>query len=63
MAEVQAMGKPQDVKNCYDLEKCFADYIMQKYKDSDQLWFIFDRYDVEKSLKVGTRERRQGGQP
>ena len=37
MAEVQALGKPQDVKNCCDLEKCFADYIMQKYKDSDQL--------------------------
>lgn len=63
MAEVQALTKPKDVRNCSELAQTFTERILQKYCDCDELRLIFDRYDVESSLKLATREKRQEGQP
>ena len=46
MAEVQSMGKPDWVK----------------YGSMDEVRVIFDRYDVQHSLKQSTRNRRLGSQ-
>lgn len=63
MAEVQALVKSNDVRHCSELAQSFTEHILQKYNNCDELRLIFDRYDVEDSLKFATRERRQGQQP
>ena len=63
MAEVQAMGKRDTVKNCSHLAHHFTNCVMQKYRDYDEIRLIFDRYDVPHSLKTASRAKRQGNQP
>jgi hypothetical protein len=62
MAEVQSMGKPEYVLNCSQLADHFTSRILDKYGSSDEVRVIFDRYDVQHSLKQSTRDRRQGSQ-
>ena len=62
MAEIQSNDKLDCINNCSQLADHFINHVMQKYSDSDEVRFIFDRYDMPSSLKMATRTRRQGGQ-
>ena len=62
MAEIQCLDKPDWIKNCAHLADHFIETIEQKYGRREEVRLIFDRYDIEMSLKEGTREERQGGQ-
>ena len=61
MAEVQALSKPEWIKNCLQLSDHFSNLVLQKYVDSDEIHLVFDRYDITQSLKMNTRVKRQGG--
>ena len=39
----------------------FAERPWQTYSDYDEVHLIFDRYDIQNSLKTSTQIRRQGG--
>lgn len=60
MAEVQALDKPDWITNCGHLAEHFANRILNKYSDSQEIHLIFDRYDIPSSLKAATRVKRQG---
>ncbi|MEW8548339.1 MAG: hypothetical protein AB2693_32955 [Candidatus Thiodiazotropha sp.] len=60
MALVQEMGKPLWVSSCQDLADHFLERLEIKTQNYSEVHLIFDRYDVEMSLKAATRERRQG---
>ena len=47
VAEVQSVDKPDCIKNCSQLVGHFINRVMQKYSDSDEVRFIFDRYEDE----------------
>jgi hypothetical protein len=51
MAEVQAMDKPEWVKSCCQLAQHFTTRILDKHREVNEIRVIFDRYDVEHSLK------------
>ena len=59
MAELQSLGKPHWVSSCEKLAKHFNDCLFHKYRDSDEVRLVFDRYDLP-SLKTATRAQRQG---
>lgn len=44
MAEVQALEKPDWIKNCSDLADHFTVTIFDKYRDADEIRLIFDRF-------------------
>lgn len=60
MAELQALDKPAWIRNCAQLADHFTSRLLRKYDGSNEIRVIFDRYDVESSLKTATRVRRQG---
>lgn len=62
MAEVQSLEKPEWIKTCLNLADHFTCRIFEKYRDSDEIRLIFDRYDLPSSLKEATRLKRQGKQ-
>lgn len=62
MADLQALAKPDWVKNCGQLAAHFIATIDQKYGMMNEQRLVFDRYDVAMTLKQSTREKRQGGQ-
>ena len=55
MAELQSLDKPAAITNCAHLAEHFAEQFLHKYRDSDELHLVFDRYDVPLSLKSATR--------
>lgn len=60
MAEVESLDKPEWIKNCSDLPDHFTRRIFEKYRGSDEIRLIFDRYELPSSLKEATRPKRQG---
>ena len=62
MAELQSLDKPAAIKTCAHLAEHFTEHLLQKHCDSEEIHVVFDRYDVPRSLKSGTRVRRQGDQ-
>ena len=63
MAEVQSLEKPDYITNCSQMAEHFTNRILQKYNNADEIHLVFDRYDISKSLKSATRDKRQGNQP
>ena len=61
-AEVQSIGKPDWVLNCSQLADHLTSRILDKYSSMDEVRVIFDRYDVQHSLKQSTRNIRLGSQ-
>ena len=47
MAEVQALEKPDWIKNCSQLANSFTSRIFEKYNSIGQLQLIFDRLIIE----------------
>ena len=45
-------------KNSAELEDGFVSHIMGKHSQYNEIRIIFDRYDLEKSLKESTRKSR-----
>ena len=46
--------------SCEKLAKHFNDGLFHKYRESDELRLVFDRYDLPSSLKTATGDQRQG---
>lgn len=57
MAEGQCMGKPDSIENCFQLAHHFTSLILGQYDHIDGIRIIFDRWDVQASLKQATRNR------
>lgn len=62
MAELQSLDKLTWITTCSQLAEHYINQLLQKCSESDEIHVVFDRYDVEISLKSATRVRRQGGQ-
>ena len=62
MAEFQSLDKPTWITTCSQLAEHYMNQLLRKCSESDEIHVVFDRYDVELSLKSATRVRRQGGQ-
>ena len=60
MAELQSLDKPHWVSSCEKLAKHFNDCLFHKYRESEEVRLVFDRYDLPSSLKTATRAQRQG---
>lgn len=61
MAELQSLDKLKCLgNNCEQLAKHFNDCLCHKYRESDEVRLVFDRYDLPSSLKTATRIQRQG---
>lgn len=58
VAVVDAMAV---VKICLHLGEKFVQSISNKYKGYDEVHIVFDRYDIQNSLKTGTCTKRSGG--
>ena len=63
LAEVQCLEKDHTIETCDNLGDAFVQKLLKKYSGDkyDILYVVFDRYDIENSLKSSTRKRRQGG--
>ena len=59
MAELQSLDKPHWVSSCEKLAKHFNDCLFHKYRESEEVRLVFDRYDLPSSLKTATRAQRQ----
>lgn len=55
MAELQTLDKQRWINSCELLAEHFNDCLFHKYRESDEVRLIFDRYDVSSSLKIVTR--------
>ena len=51
IAEVQLLDKPDWIKTLKDLAEHFSNRLFSKYDDTQEIRLIFDRYDVQSSLK------------
>ena len=60
MAELQAMGKPNWTNNCPQLADNFTSGILDKHGYMDEIRIVFERYDIQRSLKQTTRNITQG---
>ena len=60
MAELQAMGKPNWTNNCPQLADNFTSGILDKHGYIDEIRIVFERYDIQRSLKQTTRNITQG---
>lgn len=60
MAELQSIVKPPGINTCEQFAEHFNTHVFSKYHAYDELRLIFDRYDLQKSLKSCTRTQRQG---
>ena len=55
IADIQSTDKPSWIKTCKYLLAHFVAYIQGKYDEYDDLYILFDRYAIPKSLKAATR--------
>ena len=62
MAQLQSLDKPTWIITCSQLAEHYTNQLLQKCSESDEIHVVFDRYDVELSLKSATRVRREGHQ-
>ena len=62
LAERQSLYKAVDIKDCSQWAERFTARIIHKYKSSDEVCLIFDRYELPKCLKTATWVNRQAGQ-
>ena len=46
MAELQSLDKPSIITTCAHLAEHFTENFLAKYRDSDELHLVFDRYDI-----------------
>ena len=60
MVIVQCLDKPKTIKTCKDLSDYFCQKVTRLFNHYGEVHFVFDRYDVERSLKTETRTRRLG---
>lgn len=60
MAELQSLDKSHWESSCEKLAKHFNDCLFHKYRESEEVRLVFDRYDLPSSLKTATRAQRQG---
>ena len=51
MAELQSLDKPTWITTCFQLAEHYMKQLLQKCSESDEIHVVFDRYDVELSLK------------
>lgn len=58
MAELQALHKPDNIITMNQLADLYTNIILCKYV-SEEIHVIFDRYDINSSLKSATRKKRQ----
>ena len=49
-------------QNCCELARNFVSHLKRKCTQYDEIFIIFDRYDLENSLKEATRKSRLCGQ-
>lgn len=61
MVIVQSFDKPKSVKTCKDLSNHFCNKVTQLFDRYEEVHLVFDRYDMERSLKTETRSVRLGG--
>ena len=61
MVIVQSMDKPKSIKTCKYLSDHFCRKVTRLFNRYESVHLVFDRYDVERSLKTGTRTIRLGG--
>ena len=62
LAERQSLYKAVDIKDCSQWAERFTARIIHKYKSSDEVCLIFDKYKLPKCLKTATWINRQAGQ-
>ena len=62
MAELQSLDKPTWITTCSQLAEHYMNQLLRKCSESDEIYVVFDRYDVELSQKSVTWVRSQGGQ-
>ena len=62
LAELQSLDKPTWIITCSQLAEHYTNQLLQKCSESDEIHVVFDRYDVELSLKSATRVQREGHQ-
>ena len=55
MVELQSLYKPAAITTCAHLAEHFTEHPLQKHCCSEEIRLVFDRYDVPRSLKSGTR--------
>ena len=58
MAELQSLDKPTWITTCSQLAEHYMNQLLRKCSDSDEIHVVFERCDVELSLKTATRVRR-----
>ena len=61
MVIVQSLDKPKSVKTCKDLSDHFCSKVTQLFDRYEEVHLVFDRYDVERSLKTEGRSVRLSG--
>lgn len=54
----QVAATEKKVKNCKEFAGLFIECLQRKFAPYDAMHLVFDHYDVEFSLKQGTRNRR-----
>ena len=59
MAELQSLDKPMWITTCSQLAEHYLNQLLQKCSESDDIYVVLNRYDVELFLKSATRVRRQ----
>ena len=52
----------QQIRTCLEIAQAFIKAIDSKSQNNTLVYIVFDRYDIAKSLKTRTRNRRQGKQ-
>ena len=55
MAELQSLDKPTWITTCSQLAEHYMNQLLEKCSESDEIHLVFDRYDVQLSLKSATR--------
>ena len=61
MTVVQSLDKPNWIKTCKDLSNHFLSELDSKFSQYREVHILFDRYDMDKSLKTATRVHHQAG--
>ena len=60
MLDVLLVDESGWIKTCNDLSAHFIAFIQRKYDEYDELYIVFDKYGIPKSLKSATRHLRLG---
>ena len=61
MVIVQSLDKPKSVITCKDLSDHFCSKIAQMFDRYEEVRLVFNRYELERSLKTENRSVRLGG--